>query len=81
MVLDLVNKGGWKPVAGHKGQVGLPGPRRRKEMQRKRRGFCIGMRRKQQSCKASGHLGSAASAKELISELSQERSECGLYGL
>jgi hypothetical protein len=30
LVLDLVNKGGQEPITGQKGQVGFPGPRRRR---------------------------------------------------
>jgi hypothetical protein len=39
LILDLVNKGGWEPIVGWKGQVGFLGPRRKRETQGKKRDF------------------------------------------
>lgn len=61
MVFDCVNKEGLEPIAGRKGQVELPGPKRKKERFREEKGIlqpCTGTSRG-----ASGHLGPAASTE------------------
>ena len=62
MVLDSVNKEGLEPIAGQKAQMGLLGPRRKREMQGKRGTLlpCLGRESMQQSCKISGQPGPAA---------------------
>jgi hypothetical protein len=39
LVLDPVNREVLEPIAGQKGQVGFPGPRRKRETQKKRGSF------------------------------------------
>lgn len=59
MVLDLSIEKARGPVAGLKVQVGLPGLRRKKQMQEGEGLFvpCFGERRMQQSCKILGRAG------------------------
>lgn len=51
-------------IAGWRGQVGLPGPREKRQTQERREGFgpCFGTKREQQSCEVSGRAGAVASS-------------------
>jgi hypothetical protein len=64
LVLDLSVKKTRGQIVRQKVQVGLPGPRRKRQTQGRRGTFSamLGMKRTEQSCKTLGGLGPATSA-------------------
>ena len=66
MVLDLVNKGGWEPIAGQKGQVGPPGLRRKRRGWKKDGYFSVRLGKEKE--------------ETIMSDLGEARTTASAYG-